>query len=158
MNCSEIPVEKLLPHAGNMVLIDQLTDVSENAASAIVNVRNNGVFCGNQDVVPAWVGIEYMAQAIAAWAGWHAHVENRPVKLGFLLGTRRYTSNVSQFHCGDILQVNVERNFGAEHGLGSFQCRITGITKNGEPVSIESTLNVFQPDEKQVKTLLEEKQ
>ena len=38
--------------------------------------------------VPAWVGIEYMAQAIAAWAGCRARAAGKPPQLGFLLGSR----------------------------------------------------------------------
>lgn len=152
MNPSDIPVEQLVPHAGNMVLISQLVSADTQTAEAIVKVANNGLFCGNQTQVPAWVGIEYMAQTIAAWAGYHAHINNEPVKLGFLIGTRRYTSNVTHFNCDDILTVNIEKNFGEESGLGSFNCIISGNN-----VNIVSSLNVFQPNEEQIKELMEAK-
>jgi predicted hotdog family 3-hydroxylacyl-ACP dehydratase len=152
MNPSNIPVAQLVPHAGNMVLINQLIAADEQTAEVKVVVANNGLFCGDQEKVPAWVGIEYMAQTIAAWAGYHAHCNNEPVKLGFLIGTRKYTSNVSHFNCGETLTVSIEKNFGEESGLGSFNCVISGNN-----AYVVSSLNVFQPNEEQVKELMEAK-
>jgi predicted hotdog family 3-hydroxylacyl-ACP dehydratase len=150
MNPSDIPVAQLVPHAGNMVLISQLLAADDQSAEAIVIVANNGLFCGDQNQVPAWVGIEYMAQTIAAWAGYHAYRLNEPVKMGFLIGTRRYSSNVNHFNCNDTLTVRIDKNFGEDSGLGSFNCVISGHN-----VNIVSSLNVFQPNDEQIKELME---
>lgn len=142
MNLCDIPVESLLPHSGNMVFIDQMNEVEETHATSTVVVRNNGLFSGPSDQVPAWVGIEYMAQTIAAWAGYHALSSNEKVKIGFLLGTRRYNSNIGFFKDGERLNVTVERILQGDNGLASFQCKITG-----SQALIEANLNVFQTDE-----------
>lgn len=82
-----------------------------------------------------------MAQAIAAWAGYTAQLRGEPVKLGFLLGTRRYESSRPIFVLGSVLRVHVQRLFQNENGLGSFECFID----NEEGRVASATVTVFQP-------------
>jgi predicted hotdog family 3-hydroxylacyl-ACP dehydratase len=150
MKPSDINIAELVPHSGNMILIDELIAADTHSATAKLTVRNEGLFGNNPQQVPAWVGIEYMAQTIAAWAGYLARLQNEKVRIGFLLGTRKYTSNVSHFTVGDTLSIHIQKNFGEESGLGSFNCVI-----NGENILIESSLNVFQPNDEQIRELME---
>ena len=145
MRPDELAIEILVPHAGNMVLVSQLLSASDDEAKALVKVKNDGLFSGDQRKVPAWIGIEYMAQTIAAWAGYQAHQNNEPVKLGFLLGTRRYTSNVANFTVGDELTVSIKEIFQGDNGLAAFDCIITD-SANVDTL-LEASLNVFQSDE-----------
>ena len=46
-----------------------------------------------------------MAQAIAAHAGWLALQRGEEVKVGFLLGSRKYESKVANFALGSVLQM-----------------------------------------------------
>lgn len=142
MNPGDIDVETLLPHAGNMVLVQQLIFADEENATATVLVKNDGLFSGPDTQVPAWVGIEYMAQTIAAWAGFHAHQQNEKVKLGFLLGTRKYTSNVGHFDVGQTLTVEIQMMMQGDNGLGAFSCKISS-----DDILVEANLNVFQSDD-----------
>ena len=82
-------IRSLVPHAGAMLLLDRVVSADADNLLAEVRIRSDSLFC-NGDGVGVWVGIEYMAQAIAAWAGYIARSRGEPVKLGFLLGTRRY--------------------------------------------------------------------
>ena len=61
-------VESLVPHRGTMSLLDRVLAVDEEQALAEVDVGPASLFA-QADGVPAWVGIEYMAQTVAAWAG-----------------------------------------------------------------------------------------
>lgn len=133
------PVEKLLPHANNMVLIDELVQVDEESATCELLVRNGGLFSGPLHQVPGWIGLEYMAQSVAAWAGYHALARGETVKLGFLLGTRRYVSNVSFFPVGASLNINIERQYQSADGLAAFNCVIRGAD-----ILVSARLNVAQ--------------
>ena len=95
-----------------------------------------------QEGVGGWVGIEYMAQAVAAWAGWQALQQGVPPRIGFLLGTRRYRS-VARFACGGRLRVEVERSYQTDNGLGLFDCRIAA----GERELARAQITVFGPDD-----------
>ena len=133
-------IRSLLPHAGPMVLLDRVISVDEDSLLAEVCIRSDSLFCHGGGV-GAWVGIEYMAQAIGAWAGYTAQLRGESVKLGFLLGTRRYECWRPIFLLGSVLRVHVQRLFQSENGLGSFECSID----NEEGRVATATLTVFQP-------------
>jgi len=117
------PIEDYLPHRGSMLLLDRLwVSGADHAASEAV-VREDGLFVCD-GLMPAWVGIEYMAQTIAAWAGARAKKTDKPVSIGFLLGSRRYESFCSGFACGDTLRTEVACELISDDGLGMFNCRI----------------------------------
>ncbi|MDP1664744.1 MAG: hotdog family protein [Methylobacter sp.] len=131
-------VAGLIPHTGVMVLLDRIIDCDDQSLTAELVVRGDGLF-GDDETVPAWAGIEYMAQAIAAYVGVKARQANEPIRLGFLLGTRRYSSNVAVFKVGATITVRVNKIM-QDDGLGVFECRILG-----EGVDVAANLNVYQP-------------
>lgn len=131
-------VAEVVPHAGRMLLIDEILDYSSGSLTACVSIRESSLFLtGN--AVPAWVGIEYMAQAIAAWAGVQARLRGEPVKAGYLLGSRQYQASHPVFTLGDTLTIVVSKQY-HEGELAVFDCKISG-----SQVSVSATLNVFQP-------------
>ena len=133
-------IRSLVPHAGPMVLLDRVISADEDSLLAEVRIRSDSLFC-NTDGVGAWVGIEYMAQAIGAWAGYTAQLRGEPVKLGFVLGTRRYECSRPIFTLGSLLRVHVLRVFQDENGLGSFECSID--SEEGRVAT--AIITVFQP-------------
>ena len=133
-------IRSLVPHAGPMVLLDRVISVDEDSLLAEVRIRSDSLFC-NTDGVGAWVGIEYMAQTIGAWAGYTAQLRGEPVKLGFLLGTRRYECSRPIFVSGSVLRVHIHRVFQDENGLGSFECYID----DEEGRIATAAVSVFQP-------------
>jgi predicted hotdog family 3-hydroxylacyl-ACP dehydratase len=98
------------------------------------------LFCAASGV-GAWVGLEYMAQTIAAFAGYTAYARGEAVKPGFLLGARHYECTLAMFSPGSLLRVHVRRVLQSDNGLGSFQCHI----EHEEQEVATATLTVFQP-------------
>jgi predicted hotdog family 3-hydroxylacyl-ACP dehydratase len=136
-------IRKLVPHSGQMVLLDRAISADTDDFCAEVRIHA-GSMLADEHGVGAWVGIEYMAQAIAAHAGWLALQRGDEVKVGFLLGSRKYEAQVSQFALGDVLRVHVHRVLQAENGLGAFECRIDIV--DGASAVATATVTVFQPD------------
>jgi len=134
-------IRSLLPHAGPMVLLDRVVSVNQESLLAEVCIRPGSLFC-RAGGVGAWVGIEYMAQAIGAWSGYAARLRGETPKLGFLLGTRRYECRRPIFVLGSRLRVHVQRVFQNENGLGSFEC----VIDDEEGRIATATVTVFQPD------------
>ena len=89
--------------------------------------------------MPAWVGIEYMAQTIAAHAGYEARLRGEPPAIGFLLGTRAYRSELGEFSLGSILTISVEPLV-ADPKLGAFKCAIAI-----DGVVATAVVNIYQP-------------
>jgi predicted hotdog family 3-hydroxylacyl-ACP dehydratase len=137
---SHWPIEELLPHAGEMILLDAVLEAEPERIVCRRRVSAGGLFNSVDGSLSAWVGVELMAQSIAAWAGWQAKREQRPVRLGFLLGTRHYECDVEAFPAGCELVIEAVRNFHDDHGMAVFACRI-----DAPGVHAEARLTVFSP-------------
>jgi predicted hotdog family 3-hydroxylacyl-ACP dehydratase len=140
MDVAKIDIEDVVPHRGRMLMVDKL--LSSNPDSVIVSaeIRGDNLFA-DQHGVPTWVGIEYMAQAIAAWAGCRALARNEPAKIGFLLGTRRYNTTCQHFTVGMQLRIEATRELFGDNGLGMFSCRIL----DGDIELANAHVSVFEP-------------
>jgi len=137
-------IRALLPHAGQMVLLDRVLAVDEETLCAEVRLHAGSMLAG-EGGVGAWVGIEYMAQAIAAHAGWLAQQRGEPVKVGVLLGARNYASSLGCFPRNGVLKVHVRRLLMADNGLGAFDCRID--VDGGAAGVATAVVTVFQPED-----------
>ncbi len=144
MNFAEIPVRELLPHEPPMVFLDRVVAYEETKLTAEITVRRESPFC-EDDGMPGWVGVEYMAQCVAAHAGARGRLQGEPPMLGFLLGTRAYKCAVDRFPLGETLTVFADELF-SESGLGAFACSI----ETDRPVA-SATINVYQPDKDSLK-------
>jgi len=140
MNMPLYAIEEVVPHRQDMCLLDRILRWDQDGIEAELVVPEAGLFI-EDGAVPAWVGIEYMAQAIAAWAGCRARTAGNPPQLGFLLGSRRYTSMRSSFPSGTRLQVQARCELLGDNGLGMFACRILA----GEEEWAVANVSVFEP-------------
>lgn len=136
------PMADLLPHDGPAVLLDAVVEWDEGHLAARVDIHAGSRFFEPACGVPGYVGIEYMAQACGAYAGLEAKSKGEPVRIGFLLGTRRYTCSKPWFAAGDTLTVNVTEVL-REGVMGVFDCHIAW---EGAEVAA-ARLNVYQPED-----------
>ena len=136
------PIEELVPHARPALLLDRIVEARGDVVVTQTVIREDNPYCVDGRV-GAWIGIELIAQSIAALAGLDAVNNGRPVRVGFLLGTRRYRSSVPWFALGDLLRVEVSREFQTGDGLGAARGRILGPDQR---LLAEGLLTVFQPD------------
>ena len=134
------PLAELLPHAGDMILIDQVLAFDEEQIETRLTVRAGGLFNRQDGSLPAWVGVELMAQSVAAYAGCRARLQGNPVALGFLLGTRKFECNVEHFPLGAQLHIHALRSLEDDNGMGVFECHLTG-----PGIHATARLNVVRP-------------
>jgi predicted hotdog family 3-hydroxylacyl-ACP dehydratase len=120
------PLAELLPHAGDMILIDEVLSFDEEQIHTRLTVTPGGLLNDANGNMPAWVGIELMAQSVAAYAGCQARTQGEPVVLGFLLGSRKFECNVEHFPAGSELTIHALRSLQDDNGMGVFECRLTG--------------------------------
>jgi len=140
MDVNGIPIEEIVPHRGAMLFVDRLLAADDDAVALAATVRLGQLFTVDAGL-PAWVGVELMAQAIAAWAGLRARRRGERVKLGFLLGTRRYEASCEHFAIGAQLRIEAHCELFGDNGLGMFSCRIL----EGDAVLATANLSVFEP-------------
>jgi len=134
-------MELLVPHARPALLLDRVLEERDGGVVTETVIREDNPYCVDGRG-GAWIGIELVAQSIAALAGLDALRAGRPVKIGFLLGTRRYRSSVPWFALGDRLRIEVEREFQTDDGLGAARGRILAPDRR---LLGEGMLTVFQP-------------
>lgn len=142
---SQYSVADLVPHSGKMSLLSAITSYGEDWLEAEVCINADSMFVDERGV-PAWLGMEYLAQAIGAYAGLQERLQGGIPKLGFLVGSRKYLSSTDYFSLGEVLSLRVEREMQAENGLSVFRCQLKGL---GQDVEASTTLNVFQPEDAQ---------
>jgi predicted hotdog family 3-hydroxylacyl-ACP dehydratase len=135
-------IESLIPHRRAMCLIDRLVAVDDERAVAEVDVPLDGLFV-RDGAVPAWVGLEYMAQTVSLWAGARGARKGTPPRIGFLLGSRRYESSIDAFPGGATLRIEAQHEFMGDNGLGLFECR---IALDGRTVAT-ARVSVFEPED-----------
>lgn len=136
------PIAELLPHAPPMILLDRVAGWDTGRLDALVTIQSDSLFYEPGNGVPCHVGIEYMAQACGAYAGLEAKQAGLPVRIGFLLGTRHYASQVPWFRLGEMLMVSIAEVL-REGPMGVFDCR---IAHDGSDVAT-ARLNVYQPQD-----------
>jgi predicted hotdog family 3-hydroxylacyl-ACP dehydratase len=134
------PLAELLPHAGDMILIDQVLGFDEEQIHTRLSVKPGGLFNRADGSLPAWLGIELMAQSVAAYAGCRARQQGQAVELGFLLGTRKFECNVEHFPAGSELRIHALRSLEDDNGMGVFECHLSG-----PGIQASARLNVFRP-------------
>ena len=115
-------VSELLPHEPPLILLNRVDSYSDASLLAEVDITDRSLFL-TAEGVPSYIGIEYMAQACAAYVGVIAQEAHEPVKIGFLLGTRNYVAHAPWFRHGQKLIVNVAMTY-RDGQMASFACRI----------------------------------
>lgn len=135
-------IEDVLPHRGNMLLIDRLIAFNNESTVAEYVPRCNAWYADVEGNMPAWIGIELMAQTIAAHVGSLKRLEGKPQKNGVLVGTRRYTSKKPSFTSEVPMRIRVTMTYQDPSGLAAYDCAITC----DDAILAEATLKVFEPD------------
>ena len=113
-----------LLHRPPMLLVDRLVDFSEEAAECEFRISPNNAFYVKGCGVPAYVGVEYMAQCIAVHAGVRAHLAGHPPPIGFLLGSRCLELFEDYLVEDRLYFAKCRKMLQGGGGMGSFDCKI----------------------------------
>jgi predicted hotdog family 3-hydroxylacyl-ACP dehydratase len=138
MNPGTVQLGELVPHGAEMRVVDRLVSY-DPARSVVTAAVNDRCVFFDRTGVPAWAGIEYMSQAVAAHAGFEARLRGDPPAVGFVLGTRAYESFADEFPNGCALTISVEP-LAREQGFAAFKCTI-----ETHRVLAAAVINVYRP-------------
>ena len=137
-------IDELLPHRGTMLLLDRVTDFDGDCLIAEYAPRPDAWYAGSSGDMPGWLGIELMAQAVAAHAAMKKRLAGLPPKMGALLGTRCYQSSSLASGCfsaGQVLRIRVQEDFQDDSGLAVYG----SVIERDGVVLATATLKVFEP-------------
>ncbi|UGA54095.1 hotdog family protein [Vibrio sp. VB16] len=142
-------IETLIPHASPMIFIDEAIAIETESIHCRVTVKATNLFFNQEsNAIPAYVGIEFMAQSISAWSGYHAGLKGQASPIGFLLGSRRYHVSVEQFLEGSVLDIYAHQIM-ENNGMAVFSGR---IEHKGDEIA-QCQLNVYVPSKEKLQEM-----
>lgn len=120
---AQLSIQQVLPHEGRMLLLDELIEYGPEHVACGVTITASSLFC-EREGVPAWVGLEYMAQTACAYSGVEEVQRGMKPSVALLLGARRYRSSVAHFPVGARLRIVAKLLLRDENDLVAFDCAI----------------------------------
>jgi len=135
------PIESILPHRGTMLLLAGVESCDDECLAAVAHVNPAAWYADTRGNMPAWIGIELMAQAIAAHVGLLSARSGQPARPGVLLGSRKYEAIVPAFEQGQPLRVEARELLRGAEGHGAYECTISA---GGQRLA-NAIIKVYQP-------------
>lgn len=151
MSAAELPpIERVLPHAGPAVLLSRV--IAHEAEHTVCGADAGRVrlYRGADGRVPSWVGIEIMAQCVAAHGGLRSLAKGERPRVGFLLGSRRVELRAAELPEGGELEVHARHLWGDQR-MVSFDCTIRD--PRGDATLVSANLKAFVPDDRELERL-----
>lgn len=121
---TQIPIEELLLQRREMLLLERVRDFSPTHVEVGTTVPQNHPLVGEALGMPAWVGVELMAQAVSVFSALELRARGLPPRIGLLLGARSFEARVPYFAFGAMLNVRATLALRDATGLGVFDCTI----------------------------------
>jgi predicted hotdog family 3-hydroxylacyl-ACP dehydratase len=103
----------IVPHKGKMLLLSRIIsyDLKEQSLCAEYDITEDCIFYNPViEGVPAWVGFEFIAQAIAALSGIRGQRQDEEPKIGYILSVSSMQIDIQFFQAGDTVQINVKES------------------------------------------------
>ena len=142
LTCPITDISPLIPHSGEMVMLDKITEFGEDYLIAEMTVKPDCQLLKDGKLA-TYMGAEILAQGVAAWAGCKCVKAGQPIGLGYWIGSRKLTLHRQDISVGSLLQIQIKRSIEDATGFGVFDCTLIDLS-NQQPL-VEGALNVFRP-------------
>lgn len=141
-DCSGMPAAEFVMHREPMLLLDTLIESVDDGAVCEWRVNADDYFVESELGVPAYVGVEFMAQCVAVYAGARARIGGYGPPLGFLLGARHFKTSITHFGIGEVYRATCQELIRDDSGMGSYECFIL----HGDDQVAEARLAVLEKE------------
>jgi len=145
----------IIPHRGKMLLLSRVTNYNteEQSIEAEYRITKDCLFYDSAIAgVPAWVGFECIAQAIAALAGIRNRENGGHPKLGFILSISQMQIDIPFLKNESTIAIKAKE---IEH-LDSLYVFWGEILIEGKS-ALKGNLSVFDADDEQIQSIIEGK-
>jgi predicted hotdog family 3-hydroxylacyl-ACP dehydratase len=133
-------VDELVPHRGAMSLLETIDDYGEDWLRASLTTSPASTFADAHGI-PGWVGIEYMAQAAAAFGGIEQAQRGEKPSIGLLIGSRYYRCMLEVIPFGTKLHVEARLALRDAEDFAAYDCVLSA---HGQRIA-ECTLKAYRP-------------
>ena len=130
-----------VPHRPPMLLIGSVLEADAERCVTLTRVDPGAWYADPDGAMPAWFGLELMAQTIAAFSGQRQRDPDQAPAFGYLLGTREYRCTVAAFPAGAQLEVEAKVHEAEILGLSAFACEL----RLDGSVLAHAILKVYEP-------------
>jgi predicted hotdog family 3-hydroxylacyl-ACP dehydratase len=137
-------LDALIPHAGPMRLLERVVAHDDVETRCEVKPARSALFADPKGRVPAWVGLEYMAQCAAVHGGLRLRESGAPLRPALFLGSRRLVFRCDGFDPDGTLDV-VARHSAGGRGRLAFEAAV--LDPGGGPPLVEGRLTVLVPED-----------
>jgi len=120
--CLPVPAQKLIPHRGPMLLVDDLDKVADRLVEASVLVRPDSPFVDDQGELDEAIYMELMAQAAATFNGFGQLGLSGGAQEGFLLGAKALVVH-AKARGNDKLRITAFKH-GRFENFGILRCKV----------------------------------
>lgn len=137
-----MPAGTFVMHRDPLLLLDTLVECEGETTVCEWCVDPDDSFVEPGKGVPAYVGVEFMAQCVAVHAGVRARAEGFGPPLGFLLGTRHFTASLTHFEVAETYRATCRELIRDSSGMGSYECSVV----HGDTVVATARLAVLEKE------------
>lgn len=139
-------IQRYIPHRPPMRLIDGLHSHTDMQVVTTAHItEKSGFFDRDAGRVPAWVGLEYMAQTAAVWIGLRDEAAGREPEPAFLVSSRQYQAHEPGFGADTRLYIQVDVKL-LDTNIVSFTGK---IYDDSGKVWADALFTAFRPDDVQ---------
>ncbi len=121
---TQYTIAQVLPHRDHMLLLEELVSFSPEQVVTALTIRPDTTFFDGVGGVPAWVGMEYMAQTASVFSGIEDRRAGIEPRVSALLGSRAYHAKDAVFPLGARLLVRATLVMRDDNDLAVFDCDI----------------------------------
>jgi predicted hotdog family 3-hydroxylacyl-ACP dehydratase len=125
-----------------MLLVEGVAEAHDRGGTAWARVDPDAWYADPDGAMPAWFGLELLAQAVAACRGRALAEAGLGPRGGYLVAVRDYRSDLGAFPPGARLELAVRLDEEAPSGLRKFSC---AILMDGFPVARGALTLVERP-------------
>lgn len=148
IDSAAFPPERYIKHRRAMLLVDEVLNVTLEAEHQRIITRStlnsSCVFFEKElTAIPAWAGLEFLAQSAAILVGIDDEQKGLRIQLGFLLGSRNYESHCQGFNINSTITVDVSTDY-QDGDIRVFSGCILDEQGN---VLAEGSLTAFRPED-----------
>ncbi len=133
-------VADLVPHRASMSLLETIDEYGADWLRAGLTVRRDSTFA-DEHGMPGWVGIEYMAQAAAAFGAIEQVQRGETPSIGLLIGSRYYRCMEELIPFGTRLTVLAKIALRDDEDFAAYECSLHA----GERQIADCTLKAYRP-------------
>lgn len=144
----------IIPHRGRMLLLDKIREYStkESYIEAEYGITEDCLFYDSAAAgVPAWVGFEFIAQAVSALTGIGYRERGEEPKVGFILSVSHVLIGLSFFKAGSIIAIKAK-----EFERIDSRCVFKGEILVEDQKVLEGRITLIEVDKEQAQAMKKE--